>query len=321
MTQGTSRADVGISPTLRDCPKARPASSIGTRLAALNDSVLADALPYVSSFRDRYVVVKIGGAPLRDREARERMAADLIWLTEVGVRVVVVHGGGPQISDMLDRLGIESHFVRGQRFTDPAVLEVVEMVLGGAVNQALVRTVVALGGRAIGLTGIDAGMAHAQPGQGRSDLGLVGYRPTFDTSLLEGLAPELIPIVAPLAVAEGGGGVLNVNADVFAARLASALAADKLVMVTDVPGVRGLDGQLLSTLTALQARALIASGVISGGMIPKIEQALHALQTGVKKAHIIDGRRPHALLIELFSTDGVGTEMIADAPEPRGIEP
>lgn len=281
------------------------------------DWILAEALPYVAHIRGRHIVVKIGGAPLRDPVARARITADLIWLTELGVRVLVVHGGGPQISDMLDRLGIESRFVRGQRYTDEAVLEVVEMVLGGAVNKALVRTIAGHGGRAIGLTGVDARMAIAEQGSGVEYLGLVGHRPVFDTMLLRQLPAEVIPVLAPLAVSKKGE-LLNVNADVFAARLAATLGADKLVMVTDVQGVRGRSGRFLSTMTARHARELIAEGVIDGGMIPKIEQALEALRGGVKKVHVIDGRRAHALLIELFSHSGIGTEVIAKFPATPG---
>lgn len=281
------------------------------------DRILAEALPYVSLIRGRHIVVKIGGAPLRDPVARKHIATDLIWLTELGVRVFVVHGGGPQIDDMLDRLGIESRFVRGQRYTDEQVLEVVEMVLGGTVNKALVRTIARHGGRAIGLTGVDARMAVAELGTGIEYLGLVGYRPVFDTVLLRQLPAEVIPVLAPLAVSARGE-LLNVNADVFAARLAAALAADKLVMVTDVQGVQGRSGRVLSTMTAKHARALIDAGVIHGGMIPKIEQALWALTGGVQKVHVIDGRRPHALLVELFSHSGVGTEVIARFPNSPG---
>ena len=271
----------------------------------------------MSLVRGCHIVVKIDGAPLHDAKARDRIAADLVWLTELGVRALVVHGGGPHISAMLDRLGIKSRFVRGQRYVDEAVLEVVEMVLGGAVNKALVRTIAARGGRAVGLTGVDARMAVAEQGRDDEDLGLVGYRPVFDTILLRQLPAEVIPVLAPLA-ASSQGQLLSVDAADFAARLAADLAADKLVMVTDVPGVRGRSGRILPTITADQARALIADGVVDSAVVSKVEQALDALQRGVKKVHIIDGRRPHALLVELFSRSGIGTEVIARFPDTPG---
>lgn len=281
------------------------------------DRILAEALPYVSRVRGRHIVVKIGGAPLRDPVARQNISTDLIWLTELGIRVVVVHGGGPQISEMLDRLGIESRFVDGQRYTDKAVLEVIEMVLGGAINKALVRTIAGRGGRAIGLTGVDARMAVAEVATGAADLGLVGHRPVFDTLLLRQLPAEVIPVIAPLAVSAKGQ-LLNVNSDVFAAHLAAALSASKLVVVTDVQGVRGSSGQILPTISVEQVFELIAEGVIDGDMIAKLGQATVALRGGVEKVHIIDGRRSHSLLIELFSHSGIGTQVIAKFPDSPG---
>ena len=272
--------------------------------------VLIEALPYISQFRGRRVVVKIGGAALENLALRERFAEDIVLLGWVGIEVVVVHGGGKQITQLLDRLGLEPRFVDGMRVTDAATLEVVEMVLGGALNQEIVRLVNKLGGRAVGLTGKDGSLARARR-QTEPDLGLVGRITSMDTSVLEHLEPHFIPIIAPLAVDESGAGSLNVNADVFAAHLAAALGAEKLVLLTDVVGVRGADGELLPSITADKARELIAAEVITGGMIPKIEYALAALDAGVRKVHIIDGRLEHALLLEIFTAEGVGTQVIA----------
>jgi acetylglutamate kinase len=280
--------------------------------------VLIEALPYISDFRGRTVVVKIGGAAQEDPELRRRFCEDVILLDWVGINVVVVHGGGKQITHMLDRLGLAAgaRFVDGQRVTDASTLEVVEMVLGGTLNQELVRLVNHLGGCAVGLTGCDGALARATR-QVSPDLGLVG-----EITAIDRLTPDFIPIVAPLAVGPDGS-ALNVNADVFAARLAQALGAEKLVLLTDIAGVLDAERRLIPTITAAAARELIAAGVISGGMIPKVGNALAALDAGVHKVHIIDGRLEHALLLEIFTREGVGTQVVsADAPtESPGVVP
>lgn len=270
--------------------------------------VLIEALPYIREFRGRKVVVKVGGAALENLELRTRFAEDIVLLDWVGIDVVVVHGGGKQISSMLDRLGLEPAFVDGLRVTDDSALEVVEMVLGGTVNQELVRLVSNLGGKAVGLTGKDGGMARARR-RTAPDLGFVGDIEAMDRSVVDHLEPEFIPIIAPLAVGADGA-TLNVNADVFAGELAVALGAEKLVLLTDVPGVLDADGELISTIAADEGRALIERGVVSGGMIPKVENALGALAAGVHKVHIIDGRLEHALLLEIFTNSGVGTQVV-----------
>jgi acetylglutamate kinase len=273
--------------------------------------VLIEALPYIKQFRGKTVVVKVGGAALEDLELRQRFAEDVVLFTWVGIRVVVVHGGGKQISAMLERLGIEPRFAGGVRVTDAPTLEVVEMVLGGQLNKELVRLVQSLGGRAVGLTGKDGGLITARRAGGEPDLGLVGEVVAVDPAVIERLAPEFIPIVAPLA-AGAGGETLNVNADPFAARLAARLGAVKLVLLTDVPGVAGPGGELIATLSGARARELVAGGAIRGGMIPKVASALSALEDGVGKVHIIDGRIEHALLLEIFTDRGVGTQLIHD---------
>lgn len=271
--------------------------------------LLVEALPFIKEFRGSTIVVKIGGASLDDRELRERFAEDLILLSWVGIRVIVVHGGGTQISRMLDRLGIEPVFVEGQRVTDEATLEVVEMVLGGHLNQELVRVIQQAGGRSVGITGKDGGLVTAIKLQKTPDLGLVGEVSAVDTTLLETLLPEFIPVVAPLAVTSAGQ-TLNVNADPFAASLAIALGAKKFVLLSDVAGVLDSGGELLTTLGVNRAETLIAEGTIAGGMIPKVGHALRALEGGVEKVHIIDGRLEHALLLEVCTKDGVGTQLL-----------
>ena len=273
--------------------------------------ILIEALPYIQRFRGRTVVVKIGGAALEDLSLRKSFAEDIILLDWVGINVVVVHGGGKQISGMLDRLGLKPRFEDGLRVTDEATLEVVEMVLGGKLNQEIVRLVNHLGGRAVGITGKDGGLARARRAGGEPDLGLVGEVTSFDRSIVDRLIAEFVPIIAPLAVGEDGG-TLNVNADAFASHLAVALGAEKLVLLTDVVGVQGADGELVSTMTEAQARALITDGVISGGMIPKIDNALAAVSGGVHKVHIIDGRIEHAVLLEIFTNEGVGTQVVEE---------
>jgi len=276
--------------------------------------VLIEALPYISEFRGRTVVVKIGGAAQEDPVLRRRFAEDVILLDWVGINVVVVHGGGKQITSMLDRVGIEARFEHGMRVTDEPTLEVVEMVLAGSLNKELVRLINHLGGAAVGLTGYDGGLARAT--RTRPELGRVGDVTAIDRTVIDRLIPDFIPIVAPLAAGEDGQ-ALNVNADVFAARLAQALGAEKLVLLTDIAGVLDADRHLIPTITAVAARELIAQGTISGGMIPKVENALAALGAGVRKVHIIDGRLEHALLLEIFTEEGVGTQVLAEE-EPNG---
>jgi acetylglutamate kinase len=273
--------------------------------------VLVEALPYIKEFRGRTMVVKIGGVAQDDLELRRRFAEDVVLLSWVGVNVVVVHGGGKQVSSVLDRLGIEPRFEGGMRVTDRATLQVVEMVLGGSLNKELVRAVNQLGGRAIGLTGVDGGLARARRLQRTPDLGLVGEISHIDRRVIDRILPEFIPIIAPLAVGEDHQ-TLNINADPFAAEVAQALGAEKLVLLTDVEGVKDAAGALIPTLTPAEARALVTGGVVQGGMIPKVENALAAHERGVRKEHIIDGRIEHALLLEIFTTAGVGTEFVAE---------
>jgi acetylglutamate kinase len=274
-------------------------------------SVLIEALPYIEKFHGKTVVMKYGGHAMDDERLRRSFCRDMVLLKFVGLKPVVVHGGGPQIAQMLDRLGIQSRFVDGQRVTDDETMRVVEMVLGGQVNKEIVRLINASGGRAVGITGKDGNLAKASRTT-RVELGRVGEVTAVDARLVEKLQDEhFIPVIAPIA-ADAQGETLNVNADPFAAHLAATMRAEKLVLLTDVPGVRGADGALCSTLTAREARSLIDRGVIAGGMIPKVEFGLSALAQGVRKVHIVDGRVDHAVLLEIFTDRGIGTELVAE---------
>jgi acetylglutamate kinase len=277
--------------------------------------ILIEALPYIREFRGRTFVIKVGGAALEDLALRERLAEDLILLDWVGINLVLVHGGGKQVTDMLQRLGIESQFSGGLRVTDEATLQIVEMVLGGSINKEIVRLINHLGGAAVGLTGKDGGMIKARPY--RDDLGLVGEVIRVDRAVIDHLIDDYIPVVAPLAVGANGE-TLNINADPFAACIAVALEAEKLVLLTDVEGVQDADGTLISSLQARHAERMIEAGTIAGGMIPKVENALQALEQGVQKVHIIDGRLEHALLLEIFTKEGVGTEVVGEDTHEQG---
>ena len=277
--------------------------------------VLIEALPYISEFRGKTVVVKIGGHALEDADLRRRFCEDVILLDWVGIKVVVVHGGGRQINAMLDRLGMTSTFKDGLRVTDAETLGVVEMVLTGSMSQDLVRLIGHLGVAAVGLSGCDGGLARGRITQ--PELGRVGEVSAVDRTVIDRLINDFIPVIAPLATGEDGE-PLNVNADVFAAQLAQALGAEKLVLLTDIAGVLDASKQLIPTISERGAHDLIARGVIVGGMIPKVENALAALAAGVGKVHIIDGRVEHALLLEIFTSDGVGTQVVADLIAPDG---
>jgi acetylglutamate kinase len=288
-------------------------------------AILQEALPYIRRFHNQTVVVKYGGHAMVDPELEASFARDVCLLRYVGIRVLVVHGGGPQINDTLTRLGIQSTFSAGLRVTDDATMEVVEMVLAGRVNSQIVGLLGAQGGRAIGLSGRDDSLllaeklgAQAQPGQAsdapKVDLGRVGRITRVKPDLLESLLTNgLIPVIAPIAI-DVDGKPLNVNADSAAAEIAIALQAQKLVLMTDVEGVKDDQARVLDFLDAPTARRHIASGVIKGGMIPKVECALAAIEQSVRQVHIIDGRTRHALLLEIFTDQGVGTELRA---QPR----
>ncbi|HEX3269085.1 MAG TPA: acetylglutamate kinase [Ktedonobacterales bacterium] len=273
--------------------------------------VLKEAQPYIEALRGKTLVIKLGGSALENqRDALE----DIIWLHGLGARPVLVHGGGAEINEWLERLDIPSVFVRGLRVTDAATLEVVRMTLAGKVNGELVRLIGELGGRAVGLTGVDGGLLQVR--QLDPDLGYVGAVESVDPGPITALnAAGYIPVIAPLGLSADGA-VLNINGDDAAADLARGLGATKLLYLSDVPGILDRDGQLLSALTDEQTRALIADGVIHGGMIPKAEACLRALDTA-DRVHIVNGHEPHVLIRELLTHEGAGT-MIERAKPVRG---
>jgi acetylglutamate kinase len=283
-------------------------------------AILHEALPYIRRFHGRTFVVKYGGHAMVDLALKESFARDICLLRYVGVQIVVVHGGGPQIDQTLERMGIKAVFSGGLRITDDATMEVVEMVLSGWVNSDLVGLIGKHGGRAMGLSGRDDAFLRAQRMEevvtkdkaGADvlvDLGRVGRIVHVEPGLVKNLISNgFIPVIAPVAM-DLDGRPLNVNADTAAARIAEALAAAKLILMTDVEGVKTRDGTLLSSLEADEAARMTEDGTISGGMIPKVECALEAVRNGVEKVHIVDGRKLHALLLEIFTDQGIGTEI------------
>lgn len=274
-------------------------------------STLVEAIPYIERFRGRVIVVKAGGHGLETPAIKSGLATDVQMLWHLGVNPVVVHGGGPQITDLLDKLGIKSRFVRGLRVTDDLTMGAVEMALVGSVNQELVGLMNRGTSRAVGLSGKDAGLIRARraaPLDG-VDLGRVGEVAAVNTDFVaQILAAGYIPVIAPTGVGDDGQ-CYNLNADHVAGAVAAALEAEKLVIMTNVAGLLGADGELVSSATVADARAAIARGVVKGGMIPKLECCLTALESGVRKAHIIDGRTEHALLLEVYTDSGIGTEI------------
>ena len=271
--------------------------------------VLVEALPYMRAFYDKTIVIKYGGAAMVDAELKASFATDVTLLRYIGLRPVIVHGGGPQIGDMLDRLGKESVFVDGLRVTDAETMDVVEMVLGGSINAEIVALIGRAGGRAVGLTGKDCELLRVEPlrGPGGEDLGQVGSPERVDPAILQALTADgFIPVVAPIGL-DVDGRTYNVNADVAAGAVAEALGAEKLILLTDVEGVLDVDGKLRGQLSADEAEGALLDGSVRGGMIPKLRCCAHALRQGVRAAHIVDGRVAHALLLEIFTDVGVGT--------------
>ncbi|MDX1344673.1 MAG: acetylglutamate kinase [Sedimenticolaceae bacterium] len=280
--------------------------------------VLSEAMPYIQSFRDKTVVIKYGGNAMVDEELKEGFARDVVLMKLVGINPVVVHGGGPQIGNLLNRLGKESEFVQGMRVTDAETMDVVEMVLGGLVNKEIVTLINRHGGSAVGLTGKDGDLIRAKrlkvtkdaPGLDAPeiiDIGHVGSVESIDASVVDMLVhSDFIPVIAPIGVGEDGLSY-NINADLVAGKVAEVLQAEKLILLTNIEGLVDKQGQLLTGLDTKTVDALIEDGTIHGGMLPKIDCALDAVKGGVRTAHIIDGRVPHAVLVELFTDEGIGT--------------
>jgi len=290
-----------------------------SRDAAFNVAqVLSEALPYIQRFVGKTIVVKYGGNAMTEEELKNSFARDMVMLKLIGINPIVVHGGGPQIGELLDRLNIESHFVNGMRVTTSQAMDVVEMVLGGLVNKDIVNLINQNGGQALGLTGKDGQLIKAKklkvtqqsPDMQQPeiiDIGHVGEVAHINTKVLEMLASsDIIPVIAPIGVGEDGASY-NINADLVAGKVAEAVKAEKLLLLTNIAGLMDKEGKILTGLTTEQVNELIADGTIYGGMLPKIQCALDAVKAGVNSAHIIDGRVNHSTLLEIFTDEGVGT--------------
>ena len=279
----------------------------------LKAGTLIEALPFMRRYAGKSVVVKFGGHAMGEQAYVDSFAADMMLLRQIGALPVIVHGGGPQIGDMLARLEIESSFVNGLRVTDEATISVVEMVLSGAINKALVASIISAGGQAVGLSGKDGRLITAEKlngsdtADGPVDLGFVGTPKSVDPAVITALmSAGMIPVVAPVGLGDDGK-TYNINADTAAGAIAGAMGASRLLMLTDVAGVKDKEGKLLSHLTVSDARALIADGTVQGGMIPKVETCIDAVEAGAEAAVIMDGRAGHAVLVELFTEHGIGT--------------
>jgi acetylglutamate kinase len=284
-------------------------------------NVLIEALPYLRQFYQKTVVIKYGGHAMVDERLKDSFAQDIVLLKYVGINPVVIHGGGPQIGRTLERIGKESNFREGMRVTDSETMDVVEMVLVGKVNKEIVALINQHGGQAVGLSGKDGGLIQARKLKLYSnqegakppeliDLGMVGEVQTIQAEVIETLEKSrFIPVIAPVGVGEQGE-TYNMNADLVAGKIAAALKATKLILLTDVPGVLDADGNIISTLDTTHAAKLIQDGTLTGGMIPKVRYAIEAVEAGVDKSHIIDGRVEHAVLLEIFMDRGIGTEIV-----------
>ncbi|HEY9873700.1 MAG TPA: acetylglutamate kinase [Candidatus Obscuribacterales bacterium] len=275
--------------------------------------VLSEALPYIQQFAGRTVVVKYGGAAMKDSQLKDKVMRDIVFLSCVGLRPVVVHGGGPEINSWLDKLGIEPQFKNGLRVTDAPTMDVVEMVLVGRVNKEIVSLINQAGGKAVGLCGKDGNLIKARP-EGQEGIGFVGEVNSVDISLLGSLVNSgYIPVVSSVAADETGQ-AYNINADTVAGELAAALGAEKLILLTDTAGILKDykdPSTLIAKLDIQEARQLISTGVVAGGMIPKVSCCVRSLAQGVRAAHIVDGRIPHALLLEIFTDAGIGSMLVA----------
>jgi len=295
--------------------------------------ILIEALPYIQKFNNQTIVIKYGGHAMVDSKLKEGFALDIVLMKYVGLNPVVVHGGGPQIEKVLSEMSIQSNFVNGHRVTDEKTMDVVEMVLSGKVNKEIVATLNQHGGQAIGLSGKDGHLIIARklrlkPNSNETvdksdrpveiiDIGLVGEVVAVNSQIIKSLiANQFIPVIAPVGVGKDNE-TYNINADLVAGHIASSLEARKLILLTDVEGVLDRDGNLISSLTAGDAKKMIARGIIKEGMIPKLQCCLDALKGGVKKVHIIDGRKEHALLLEIFTDEGVGTEIVLKSQAPK----
>ncbi|OGX08750.1 MAG: acetylglutamate kinase [Nitrospirae bacterium RIFCSPLOWO2_12_FULL_63_8] len=293
-------------------------------------NILVETLPYIRAFSDKTIVIKYGGNAMMEDSLKHKFAQDIVLMKYVGINPVIVHGGGPQIDEMLKRLGIEAKFKQGVRVTDEKTMEIVEMVLAGKINMEIVDLLNRHGGRAVGVSGKDGGFITAKPltvkawieslgmdmdveenGSTDDTFGYVGDIQSINPRLIEKLQQDnFIPVIAPIGT-DREGNTYNINADLVAGAVAASLKAEKLLMLTDVKGIRNAKGRHISTLSRKEMQRLIKKGVIREGMLPKVHACLLALDGGVQKAHIIDGRMPHAILLEVFTHKGIGTEIIA----------
>ena len=285
---------------------------------AIKARVLAESLPYIRRFSGSIIVIKYGGNAMTEPALKEGFARDVVLLKLIGLHPVIVHGGGPQINEMLEKVGKKGEFVQGMRVTDSETMDIVEMVLGGHVNKEIVSMITTFGGRAVGITGRDNHFIKAEkllidtPEQNGVDIGQVGTVADIDTRLVEGLVERgCIPVIAPIGVGQNGE-AFNINADLVAGKLAEKLQAEKLLMMTNIPGVLDKEGKLLTTLTPSRIDELIEDGTLYGGMLPKIASAVETAKSGVKATHIIDGRVPNALLLEVLTDDGVGSMILGE---------
>ncbi len=284
-------------------------------------NILIEALPYIRNFYDKTFVIKYGGAAQVKKELKETFAQDVVLLNYIGINTVIVHGGGPKISSTMKKMGKKPEFIQGQRVTDKETADIVEMVLGGLVNKEIVSLINRHGGKAVGLSGKDAGIIKAKrklidrvsKNKGVEeiiDIGHVGEIESIDPSILIALDEKnFIPVIAPVSVSENGD-TLNINADFVASSIAEALRAEKLIMLTDVSGITDKKNQIIPTMKRKIAEKYISDETVTGGMLPKVQACLRALDSGVKKTHIIDGRIPHCLLLEIFTQHGIGTEIV-----------
>ena len=294
---------------------------MNTDTSATTAQVLTEALPYIQKFHGHTVVIKYGGNAMIDEQLKNNFARDVVLMKLVGINPIIVHGGGPQIGDLLNKLGIESKFVSGMRITDADTMDVVQMVLGGLVNKEIVSLINTHGGRAVGITGKDGGLLKARKLSAQTvdedteesvDIGQVGEITEVNVDVLETLTEsQFIPIIAPIGVGEDGESY-NINADIVAGKVAEAMSASKLVLLTNTPGILDAEQKTLSGLSKTDVESLISNGIINEGMLPKVDCALSAVSSGVRSVQIIDGRVPHALLLEIFTDSGVGTQILAD---------
>ena len=294
---------------------------MNTDTSATTAQVLTEALPYIQKFHGHTVVIKYGGNAMIDEQLKNNFARDVVLMKLVGINPIIVHGGGPQIGDLLNKLGIESKFVSGMRITDADTMDVVQMVLGGLVNKEIVSLINTHGGRAVGITGKDGGLLKARKLSAQTvdedteesvDIGQVGEITEVNVDVLETLTEsQFIPIIAPIGVGEDGESY-NINADIVAGKVAEAMSASKLVLLTNTSGILDAEQKTLSGLSKTDVESLISNGIINEGMLPKVDCALSAVSSGVSSVQIIDGRVPHALLLEIFTDSGVGTQILAD---------